>query len=60
MLRIGAMNMMLHGVDNPNIDYKDSLSEVNTDKEKFTLVLVLLALRGPANISLNHTNKNKK
>ena len=24
MLRIGAMNMMLHGIDNPNIDYKDS------------------------------------
>src|SRR5699024_3407326 len=35
MLRIGAMNMMLHGVDNPNIEYKDSLSEQNTDKDKF-------------------------
>ncbi len=32
MLRIGAMNMLLHGVDNPNIVYKDSLSEKNTDK----------------------------
>lgn len=30
------MNMMLHEVDNPNIEYKDSLSEVNTVKEKFT------------------------
>ena len=39
MLRIGAMNMMLHGVDNPNIEYKDSLSEVNTDKDKYTLIL---------------------
>ena len=27
MLRIGAMNMLLHGVDDPNIEYKDSLSE---------------------------------
>ena len=27
MLRIGCMNMILHGIDNPNIQYKDSLSE---------------------------------
>jgi len=27
MLRIAAMNMMLHGIENPAIDYKDSLSE---------------------------------
>ncbi len=27
MLRIAAMNMMLHGVDNPHIDYMDTLSE---------------------------------
>ena len=27
MLRIGAMNMLLHGVDNPKIEYRDSLSE---------------------------------
>lgn len=26
MLRIGAMNMMLHGIDNPNIRYQDTLS----------------------------------
>jgi type I restriction enzyme M protein len=34
MLRIGAMNMLLHGVDNPNISYRDSLSEQNKDIEK--------------------------
>ncbi|MEK4905726.1 type I restriction-modification system subunit M [Niallia sp. FSL M8-0099] len=39
MLRIGAMNMMLHGVDAPNIEYRDSLSEDNKDAEKYTLVL---------------------
>ena len=27
MLRIGCMNMILHGIENPNIQYKDSLSE---------------------------------
>lgn len=46
MLRIGAMNMMLHGVDNPNIEYKDSLSEVNTDKDKFSLVLANPPFKG--------------
>jgi type I restriction enzyme M protein len=46
MLRIGAMNMMLHGVDNPNIEYKDSLSEQNTDNEKFTLVLANPPFKG--------------
>jgi type I restriction enzyme M protein len=39
MLRIGAMNMMLHGVDNPNIRYQDSLSEDNKDQNSYSLVL---------------------
>lgn len=46
MLRIGAMNMMLHGVDNPNIEYKDSLSEANKDKDKFSLVLANPPFKG--------------
>jgi type I restriction enzyme M protein len=39
MLRIGAMNLMLHGVDNPDVEYKDSLSTENTDENKYTLCL---------------------
>ena len=39
MLRIGAMNMMLHGVDSPNIQYMDSLSEDNTYREYFSLIM---------------------
>ena len=39
MLRIGAMNLMLHGVDNPDIEYKDSLSTDNTDTGRYTLCL---------------------
>lgn len=39
MLRIGAMNLMLHDVDNPNIAYCDSLSNDNTDVNKYTLCL---------------------
>ncbi len=32
MLRIGAMNMMTHGVENPFIEYRDSLSDQNPDR----------------------------
>lgn len=39
MLRIGAMNMMTHGIDNPYIEYRDSLSDQNPDKEKYSLIL---------------------
>lgn len=39
MLRIGAMNLMLHGVDNPDIEYRDSLSTDNADKDKYSLCL---------------------
>ncbi len=46
MLRIGAMNMMLHDVDNPNITYRDSLSEQNRDREKYTLVLANPPFKG--------------
>lgn len=39
MLRIGTMNLMLHGVDNPDIRYQDSLSTDNTDENMYTLCL---------------------
>ena len=39
MLRIGAMNLMLHGVDNPDVEYKDSLSTDNADENRYTLCL---------------------
>lgn len=39
MLRIGAMNMMLHGVDAPNISYLDSLSAKNEERNAYTLVI---------------------
>ncbi|WP_045216943.1 type I restriction-modification system subunit M [Desulfonatronovibrio magnus] len=40
MLRIGSMNMLLHGVENPDIRYKDSLAQADElDEEKYTLVL---------------------
>lgn len=46
MLRIGAMNMMTHGIDNPYIEYRDSLSDQNTDREKYTLILANPPFKG--------------
>ena len=40
MLRIGSMNLLLHGIENPNIRYKDSLAEEHAgDEERYTLIL---------------------
>lgn len=40
MLRIGSMNMLLHGIENPDVTYKDSLEEAHAgDAEKFSLIL---------------------
>ena len=39
MLRIGAMNMMLHGVEAPNIQRQDSLSEDNPYRGCYTLIM---------------------
>lgn len=39
MLRIGCMNMTLHGVDNPIIRYNNSLSEEYDESGKYSLIL---------------------
>ena len=40
MLRIGSMNMLLHGVENPDIRYRDSLAQDHAgEEEKYTLLL---------------------
>lgn len=46
MLRIGAMNMMTHGVDNPFIEYRDSLSDQNPDRAKYSLILANPPFKG--------------
>ncbi len=46
MLRIGAMNMMTHGIDNPYIEYRDSLSDQNSDKNKYSLILANPPFKG--------------
>ncbi|NDO45361.1 class I SAM-dependent DNA methyltransferase [Clostridium sp. MD294] len=39
MLRISAMNTMLHSINNPDIDYNDSVSKQNEIQSKYTLIL---------------------
>ena len=42
MLRISAMNLMLHSIANPEIDYKDSVSKQNQISGKYTICLANL------------------
>ena len=39
MLRISAMNLMLHGVEEPDVRYMDSISKNNTARGKYDVVL---------------------
>jgi type I restriction enzyme M protein len=56
MLRIGSMNMLLHGVENPDVVYRDSLSQDHSgEEEKYTLVLANPPFAG----SLDYENTAK-
>jgi type I restriction enzyme M protein len=56
MLRIGSMNMLLHGVENPDVVYRDSLSQDHAgEEEKYTLVLANPPFAG----SLDYENTAK-
>ncbi|AIZ56627.1 N-6 DNA methylase [Candidatus Methanoplasma termitum] len=46
MLRIGSMNMMTHGIQNPRIVYKDSLSDQNEDNSVYTKILTNPPFKG--------------
>ncbi|AWB96372.1 DNA methyltransferase [Agromyces badenianii] len=56
MLRIGSMNMLMHGIEAPDIRYRDSLSEgAAADAEKYTLILANPPFTG----SLDHESTAK-
>lgn len=56
MLRIGSMNMALHGIENPDIRYKDSLAQDHAgDEEKYSLILANPPFAG----SLDYENTAK-
>ena len=46
MLRISAMNLMLHSITNPEIDYKDSVSKQNSICSKYTVCLANPPFKG--------------
>ena len=56
MLRIGAMNMMTHGIQNPHIVYKDSLSDQNFDENKYTKILANPPFKGSLDYDAVSTN----
>ncbi len=49
MLRIGSMNMVLHGVENANIKFNNSLSEDYTEQNKYSLILANPPFSGSLN-----------
>ncbi len=56
MLRIGSMNMLLHGVENPDIRYRDSLAQDHAgEEEKYSLLLANPPFAG----SLDYENTAK-
>jgi type I restriction enzyme M protein len=59
MLRIGAMNMMTHGIANPHIVYKDSLSDQNTDTGKYTKILANPPFKGSLDYDIVATDLTK-
>ena len=46
MLRISAMNMALHGIQNPNIKYLDSISKNNTAENLYDVILANPPFKG--------------
>jgi len=66
MLRIGAMNLQLHGIDSPQLIGRDALSEANAEsREAFSLILANPPFKGSLDYdsvesSLLKTIKTKK
>lgn len=58
MLRISAMNLMLHSITNPDIDYKDSVSKQNEIAEKYDIILANPPFTGT--VDLESINDNLK
>ena len=39
MVRLGLMNLMMHGIDEPHIDYKDTLSKSYSEESEYDIVM---------------------
>jgi type I restriction enzyme M protein len=49
MLRISAMNLMLHSITHPHVEYRDSVSKQNEISEKYDIVLANPPFKGTVN-----------
>ena len=56
MLRISAMNLMLHSISNPDIDYKDSVSKQNEISDRYTMCLANPPFKGTVDTESIHDN----
>ena len=56
MLRISAMNLMLHSIGNPDVDYKDSVSKQNEISSKYTVCLANPPFKGTVDADSIHDN----
>jgi type I restriction enzyme M protein len=56
MVRLGLMNLMMHGIDNPHIDYKDTLSKSFTEQNKYQIVMANPPFTG--NLDKGDINEN--
>ena len=56
MLRLSAMNLMLHSIPNPNINYADSVSKQNTISDTFDIVLANPPFKGTVDAESIHDN----
>lgn len=56
MLRISAMNLMLHSIKHPGIDYRDSISKQNEIRDMFTICLANPPFKGTVDAESIHDN----
>ncbi len=56
MLRISAMNLMLHSIGNPKIDYMDSVSKQNDISSRYTVCLANPPFKGTIDAESIHDN----
>ncbi len=58
MVRLGLMNLMMHGIDEPQIDYKDTLSNSYNEDSRFDIVMANPPFTG--NIDKGDINESLK
>ena len=56
MLRLSAMNLMLHSISHPEIDYQDSVSKQNQISDRFTVCLANPPFKGTVDAESIHDN----